>query len=727
MPRQKSPRPAQSRRETDERGIPMKDKAYAYMDWPAVEGIVYSDTSSPKSVLSPRAVREGTLYQCFFPGAAAVSLKETRSGKTHRMVCEDEAGYFACVLPAKKPVPHTFLVDGEEKGDPYGRDFLISPEEESRFIAGIDDSACRYLGAHVREDGGETGVLFAVWAPNALRVSVVGPFNNWDGRALPMERHEESGIFELFVPGLGYGIRYQYELKLPTGLVYTRPDPCGFSFEAGNPRVSTVTESVYHWNDAEYLGKRKRGPGLASRPVSILECSLEAWRRKEEDPGKADYRYLAMRIAAHVRKMGFTHVELRPVMEYADEASGGYQTTGYFAPTSRYGKPDDFRFFVDTMHGFGIGVILDWTPAGFSPDTGFLASFDGTGLYEHIDPKQGVHPVFGTRLFNHGRPEVRSFLLSDALFWMREYHADGLRLDGCSTMLRLDYARGGGQWVPNIYGESENLEGMEFLRRLSGIFHRSFPDGILILEESVDQPDVTAPSEDGGLGFDFKWNLHFTQDVLRYLAMDSPGRRNGSALLQNGMLHNYLDRFVISLSRGIGSFDRHRFLAGVDGTDQARAALVRAVYAYLFCHPGKKLLADGEVFGTEYFARLLSLYRDEPALSAGDYSEAGFEWINTMDTEHSVLAFLRKNGAETGTLLVACNFSDEYLPACRTGVPYPGRYREILNSDAASFGGSGKENPEETSSESVPCDERSESIVFRIAPRSAAVFRYLGK
>ena len=702
----------------------MNDKAYSYIDWPGVEGIVYSDTSAPKSVLAPRAVKEGILYQCFYPGAAEVVLKETLSGRKHRMVSEDEAGFFACVLSSRKPVSHTFIVDGEEIGDPYCRDFLITPEEESRFIAGIDDSSYSFLGAHVREDGGETGVLFALWAPNAARVSVVGPFNGWDGRALPMELHEDSGIYELFVPGLSAGTCYKYELKLANGLVYTRPDPYGFSFQRTDGPVSVVTVPDYHWNDSRYLEERRNGKWFANRPVSILECSLGEWKNKEEEPEKADYRYLALRIAAYVRRMGYTHIELKPVMEYADESSGGYQTTGYFAPTSRYGQPDDFRFFVDTMHGFGIGVILDWTPSGFSPDTDYLASFDGTGLFEHIDPRQGIHPVFGTRLFNHGRPEVRSFLLSSALFWMREYHADGLRLDGCSTMLRLDYARGSGQWVPNIYGQSENLEGIEFLRRLGGIFHRSFPEGMLIMEESVDQPEVTAPGEEDGLGFDFKWNLHFTQDILEYMSLDSSARRKAYPLLLNGMLHNYFDHFIISLSRGIGPFDRTRFLAKANGTDQARSSLVRAVYAYFFCHPGKKLLADGEVFGTEYFRKLLSLYRSEPALSEGDYSESGFEWINTMDSEHSVLAFLRKCSSET--LLVVCNFSDESLGEYRTGVPYSGRYEEILNTDSSQYGGGGKDNPKPVVSEKVSCDERDESIVIGIAPRSAAVFRYKG-
>ncbi len=705
----------------------MQDKAYSYLDWPAIEGIIYAEEKYPREILAPRAVREGILYQCFFPGAESVRLVETSTGKKHVMVTEDEAGYFACVLPGRKVHAHTFLVDGEMRGDPYAHGPVLQDEDASRFTAGIAERAYRYLGAHEAEDGGEKGLSFALWAPGAVRASVVGPFNNWDGRALPMEYHEESGIFELFVPGLGSGTEYKYELRLATGLVYTRPDPFATGFTDPYGAVSFAADLSYRWHDREYLTRRSEITDTGSKPVSIYECSLESWKQRAEDPAGVTYRELAHKISSYVKTMGFTHVELKPVMEYADDASSGYQTTGYFAPTSRYGSPADFKYFVDTMHEFGIGVILDWTPAGFSPDTAYLASFDGTGLYEHIDPRQGIHPLWRTRLFNHGRPEVRSFLYSNAVFWMREYHADGLRVDGGSTMLRLDYARGAGQWVPNIYGAAENLEGEEFLRNLSRIVHRSFPDGILILEESVDRPEVTGSPDEGGLGFDYKWNLHFTEDMIGYLGRDAAGRRSAHGVLQSGMLHHYFDRFILSLSRGIGAFDRKRFMDGVDGSDMARASLIRAAYGYLVTHPGKKLFTDGEDFGEGYLAALLSLYRSEPALYELDYSESGFEWINTMDSEHSVLTFLRKSGREEETLVVVCNFSDENYPLYRAGVPYPGKYKEILNSDSLEFGGSGKVNPRARITLHEPQDERDETLRFRIAPRSIAVFRYQGR
>ena len=700
----------------------MTDRAYAYMDWAAVEGLVYSEENHPKEILAPRKVKEGVLYQCYFPGAGEVSLLDRKNGRSHKMAMEDESGYFACVVSGRQPVKHEFLVDGVVKGDPYCFESSLSPEEQSRFSAGISDRMYTVLGAHVTEIAGAKGVRFAVWAPNALRVSVVGPFCSWDGRQYQMEFLDESGIFELFIPGLTEGTEYLYELKLPGGLVYTRPDPYGSAVKTEGHIVSLVTETSYKWKDARYMASRRNVKDLTAGPMAVYECSLAAWKARSADPDRETYVTLADSILRFVTEMGYTHIELTPVMEYADEASGGYHTTGYFAPSCRFGTPDDFRCFVDKMHGAGIGVILDWTPAQFSPDTDWLASFDGTCLYEHLDPRQGVHPVWGTRLFNHGRPEVRSFLFSSAHYWMREFHADGLRLDGCSTMLRLDYGRGS-SWVANMYGSWENLEGIEFLSRLGGMVRRSFPGTMLIMSEDVDWPDVTAPEEEDGLGFTYKWNLHFTQDMLRYFGLDGDGRRREHGLLTDGMLQNYMDRFVISLSRGIGSFNRQEFMEKFDGKDRARSALMRSAYAFLFCHPGKKLFADGEVFNKDFQKELLRLYRSEPALYLHDYEECGFEWINTMDADHSVLTFLRKGDTPGQTLLVVCNFSDENFESYQVGVPYSGNYKEILNSDHTDFGGSGKINPRARTAKKEECDEREYSLRLRIAPRSTAVFR----
>lgn len=699
----------------------MADRAYEYMDWRAIEGIVYSEEHFPRKILSPRQVKEGTLYQCFLPGAESVELKELKSGRRHPMTLEDENGWFALILSGKKPVPHVFLKDGEEVGDPYAFGSFVTEEEEARFASGIASRIYKKLGAHETEADGQKGVLFALWAPNALRVSVVGDFNGWDGRVCPMEFHENSGIHELFIPGLRTGCRYNYELKLPDGLVYTRPDPYATGFDrTGEKPVSVCADLSYRWHDRDYLERRSKKTDTSSCPLAFFECSLAKWREKT---GLADYRSLADNLADYAAAYGYTHVELTPVMEYADDTSSGYQTTGYYAPTDRYGEPAAFKYLVDTLHQKGIGVILDWTPAQFSADTDWLASYDGTCLYEHLDPRQGVHPLWGSKIYNYGRPQVRSFLISNATFWMREYHVDGLRIDGASTMLRLDWQRGSG-WVANMYGSNENLEGIDFLKSLSSVFKKSFPDGLLILEEETDFPDVTASTEDEGLGFDYKWNLHFTEDLLHYLSLDQKGRKSAHELLLNGMLHNYLEHFVISLSRGMGYFDPDSFLAGIDGKDRDKKALVRAAYGYLFLHPGKKLLADGEDFGSPYLADLISLYEREPALSLHDFEEDGFEWINTMDDEHLALSFLRKGERKEDTLLVVANFSDEDFPLYQVGVPYPGKYKEILNSDDLAYGGSGKVNPRARAAREVEFDERKWSLNLRLAARAIAVFRY---
>lgn len=701
----------------------MTDRAYDYMDWAAIEGVVYSEENHPKAVMAPRAVKEGTLYQCFFPGAETVWFKNIKTGRRHKMTMEDETGYFACVMSTKRPVPHVFLVDGKTQGDPYAFANQITGEEEARFDSGISSRIYKKLGAHKMVLDGQEGLFFAVWAPNAMRVSVVGEFNNWDGRVNQMEYHDESGIFELFIPELEAGTVYQYELKLKNGDVYKRIDPVAdsFSVKDGNP-VSVAADLAYRWHDRTYLEKRAANKKPDEAPVSIFECSLSEWAQKH---GKWDYRALADEICAHVVKMGYTYIELKPVMEYPDNHSEGYQTSGYFAPTARFGEPSGFKYFVDEFHKNGIGVICDWTPAQFSADDQWLAEYDGTCLYEHLDPRQGIHPLWHSKLYNYGRPQVRSFLLSSADFWMREYHVDGLRLDGCSTMLRVDYCRGD-NWVPNMYGSNENLDGIDFLKQLSASFHNEFPNGLLIIEEDVDWPDLTQPLDADGFGFDYKWNLHFTNDMLTYLRSIPDGAAQNHELLLNGMIHNYLDRFVISFSRGIGQFNADEFLNSLQGSDEEKKARLRTAYAYLFTHPGRKLLTAGEDFQTDYLKRLLSLYKNEPALWTYDFDEAGFEWVNTMDEQHSILSYLRKTDKKTDTLLVVCNFSDEDFPQYQVGVPYAGEYREILNSDDLMYGGSGELNPRLRASRKEEYDERENSLRIRLAPRSAAIFKYEG-
>ncbi|MEE3420129.1 MAG: 1,4-alpha-glucan branching enzyme [Lachnospiraceae bacterium] len=700
----------------------MNDKAYDYMDWPQIENVVYSEVRDIRPLLAPKKVKEGILYQCFLPGRKEVLLRETRSGKEYPMALESEEGWFAIILPHRHPMPHMFVADEEVIGDPYAYENTLDTEMISRFEAGIGSRVYRMMGASKKEVDGVEGVSFVLWAPNALRASVVGPFNKWDGRVYPMQFHEESGLFELFLPGIEEGTEYNYELLYKGGDVSVRTDPYARAYKKKEDGswVSIYTESSFRWHDRSYLETRSRRTDTTHLPMCIYECSLAAWAKKT---GKTNYRTLADVISTYVEDMGYSEIELMPIMEYPEDSSNGYQTGGYFAPTCRYGDPDDFKYFVDSFHAAGIGVFMDWTPAQFTADRHFLAGFDGTCLYEHLDPRQGIHPLWGSCIYNYGRPEVRSFLLSSASFWTREYHIDGLRLDGCSPMLRLDYARGN-NWVANMYGSNENLEGIDFLKTLSSLYKREYPDCVLMIEEDVDWPEVTSPIEEDGLGFDYKWNLHFTQDMLSYFGESAEGKRTRHNELLNGMLNHYFDRFILSYSRGIGPFDKKLFLDKIDGDEKGKVALTRAAYVYLMTHPGKKLIATGEDWQTAFFRDLVHLYSNEPALFIHDFEEAGFEWINTMDSEHSILSYMRIGEKKDQLLIAVCNFSDTSFDDYRVGVPYKGTYRQILNTEDVRYGGDGVAGSLSVSAENAEWDERPYSISFGIARRSAVLLHY---
>jgi len=700
----------------------MKKTAYEYMDWPGIEGIIYADEPHPEKVMAPMVVPEGVIYQGFFPGAKDVKLRMADTGKAKKMTLEDEAGYFAVLVPGKKPLPHAFIVDGKERGDAYAYPAALTAEMESRFSAGIAYDVYTFLGAHSEEIEGQTGVRFALWAPNAERASVVGDFNNWDGRCCPMICHEESRIFELFIPLIKEGDSYAFEMRTRNGSVIVRPDPYGYAFSKNDERVFSVVASEKHaFKDSKYMKARAKAKQPSDTPIAVLEANLMTWELPEGT--ERTYAALAESISDYALATGYTHVELQPVMESPDDTTGGFQTVGYYAPTARYGTPADFAAFMDACHAKGIGVILAWTAGQFSADDRYLAGFDGTCLFEHFDPKQGVHPLWGTKLFNYGSPQVKNFLLANAFYWTKEYHADGLRIDGGSCILRQDYARAPGQWVPNIYGSGENLDGIEFLKHLTSIYRNNFPDGMLVLEEDVDWGEVTGETSETCLGFDYRWNYHFSRDINRFLTLDAAGRSAEHDLLLSGMRHQYMDNFVNSLSRSVGSFDAASFMENVDGSDAAsKAALVRCAYAYLFTHPGKKLLVRGEEFDKVFLMSVLSLYRTEPALSRGDSGEKGFSFVNIMD---DVLVYTRSAGEEV--LVCAFNFSDTPYEEFTIGVEGEGKYKEIFNTDSKDFGGEGFVNARARSSRKAPADERPYSIRVRIAARSACVFRYVPK
>ena len=687
-----------------------------YLDPVRIEKIVNSVECHPAEVMSPKVTRDGLLVQAYFPGKDKMEVRVGGSKRLVPMEYQGWDGYFAALLPYWKLQPHVFVADGREYGDPYAFPELISAETRSRFGSGICYDLYKHLGAHLTTVEKQSGVHFAVWAPNAVRVSVVGDFNDWDGRRHPMELCDESGIFELFIPLLGEDTRYRYEIKLADGLTYTRPDPFGFSFSE-NAAMPVVRPLGYRWHDKSYLEKRRhKNPGEG--PTAIYECSLPDTRFVA--PGQErSYRSIADALIPYVKDRGYTHIEILPVMEYPENP---YHTTGYFAPTARLGTPQDFKYFVDKAHKAGLGVILAWTPGQFSADDRFLAAFDGTFLYEHMDPRQGVHPIYGSKLFNYGRPQVRNFLIANAIFWIREYHVDGLHMDGCSTILRLDFGRARGSWIPNIFGGNENLDGIEFLKHMNSVIRREYPDVFLSLEEDIDYPMTTGAVEEGGLGFHYKWNLHFTDNMIGYLGRDEAGRQARYDVLTHPMLHNYMDRQMLSLSRGLGFFDIDLFRSKIAGEGTSRDALLRAAYVFMVCHPGAKLFAEGEDVNTVFADALLGLLRSEKALSALDFEEAGFGWVNNMDAADNVISYVRRDEAGN-EIMVVCNFSDSAKPYYSLGATAGDTYVELLNTDEERFGGAGTRNAGVLTASSGPMDTRTGHLTISLARLSASILK----
>ena len=731
----------------------MSDKLYDLMDWAEIEAVVYSEEDHPKRILGPRITDDGVLIQCFFPGAKKVDVKTLRDNRLYEMELEDEAGYFALLLRGKSIPKYVYVLgegmESKEVFDPYEFPSMFTEKEEKQFEAGICYNIYEKLGAHPMRILGIEGTYFSVWAPNAMRVSVTGDFNNWDGRAHQMERLDSSGIFELFIPGIRAGELYKYEVKAKGGLTYLKADPYANAAENRPGTASVVADLWYHWQDKEWMDGRRRAQG-ENQPMFVYEVHLGSWKVPEDREKQYFYNYreLAPMIAEYVKDMGYTHVELMPVMEHPLDESWGYQVTGYYAPTSRYGDPKDFMYFMDYMHQQGIGVILDWVPAHFPRDTFGLSGFDGTCLYEHMDPRQGSHPHWGTLIYNYGRPQVRNFLISNALFWAEKYHADGIRIDAVASMLYLDYGKNDGEWVANIYGGNENLEAIEFLKHLSSIFKKKHPESLLIAEESTAWPKITAGLDDDGLGFDYKWNMGWMNDFMDYMRYDPLYRGAHHDELTFSLIYAYSEKFCLTLSHDEVVHGKGSMLEKMPGEEELKFANLRAGYGYMMAHPGKKLLFMGQDIGQHrewsesrgldweilnqekhsqlqfYMKALLKLYKSQPALYERDFDSDGFEWINCLEWKKNLLVFLRKGKKQDDTLLVVCNFSGQKYEKFQIGVPYPGKYKEILNSDDRAFGGTGFVNPRVKISKQVEWDERKDSIVVNIAPLSVAVFGY---
>ena len=598
--------------------------------------------------------------------------------------------------------------------DPYSFPPQLSDFDLHLFSEGRHRHAYRFLGAHEHAVDEVTGILFAVWAPNAERVSVVGEFNQWDGRRHPMRVRGGSGVWELFIPDLEAGSLYKYEIRnRESGEILLKTDPYAQSFEVRPQTASIITGSAQHnWNDQDWMEQRT-SCDWQHTPMSVYEVHLGSWQRGPEGEFLG-YRQLAESLLNYVKDMGFTHIELLPVTEHPYDPSWGYQATGYFAPTSRYGTADDFRFFVDVCHQNGIGVLLDWVPAHFPKDAHGLARFDGTPLYEHADPRLGEHLDWSTLIYNFGRNEVKNFLLSSAVFWLEEMHLDGLRVDAVASILYLDYSREEGEWVPNKYGGRENLEALDFLRELNVVTHEEQPGILMIAEESTSWPQVSRPTWTGGLGFDMKWNMGWMNDTLEYMSEDPLYRRYHQGKLTFSMLYAFTENFMLPFSHDEVVHGKQSMPNKMPGDEWQRFANLRTLYTYMFCHPGKKLLFMGTEFGQglewdstrvldwyvlEYpchqgiqrlVKNLNQLYKDLPALHQYDFEWRGFEWIDCNDADNSVLSFIRRSDEQF--VIVVVNLTPQPHHGYRIGVPEAGVYREIFNSDSEFYGGSNMGN-----------------------------------
>ena len=696
-----------------------------------VDLIVHADHWNPFHVLGPHDLPSkgapAKVVRAFLPEARhawVVDLTRGEPGVRTPMERIHPDGFYELVIANPSPSFAYRLAVEDYEGhtwefvDPYVFGPVLTDFDLHLLGEGTHYRNYERLGAHLREHEGSRGVHFAVWAPNARRVSVTGNFNHWDGRRHLMRNVGATGIWELFIPDLSQGEVYKFEIKSRiNGYLVQKSDPYGFAAEL-RPQTASVVWDItrFAWDDAEWMEKRAKTQAL-DRPIAIYECHLGSWRRKiEEDNGFLSYRELADQLVEYLAENGFTHVELMPIGEYPFDGSWGYQPVGYFAPTSRFGTPDDFAYFVDTLHRGGFGVILDWVPAHFPRDVHGLGFFDGSHLYEHEDPRLGEHRDWGTKIFNYGRAEVRNFLFGNALFWLERYHIDGFRVDAVASMLYLDYSRKPGEWAPNIYGGNENLEAIDFIKRFNELCHGTHPGILTFAEESTSWSGVSRPTYLGGLGFSLKWNMGWMNDTLVYFSKDPVYRKYEHGSLTFSMIYAFNENFVLPLSHDEVVHGKGSLIDKMPGDLWQKFANLRLLYAYMYGHPGKKLLFMGDEFaqwrewnhdvsldwhllqwrdhqGMQALVRdLNTLYRSQPALHEVDFEWQGFEWLELHDWENSVLAFVRRGKAREEAVVVVCNFTPVVREGYRVGVPTGGHYRELLNTDSEIYAGSNAGN-----------------------------------
>ena len=712
-----------------------------------VQQLAAGTHGDPFSVLGRHVLDGQEIFRCFLPRTQNAWL-EDESHPMNRLPGTDLFEY--STSPGEIPAHYQIIRETEfdtkvEAFDPYSFWPQLQSEEMDAFHHGHHRYAQRMLGAHLHNVETVEGTRFAVWAPNAGRVSVIGDFNDWDGRCHPMRKHAGQGIWELFIPGISDG-RYRFEIRnAATGDLYIKTDPFARACEYRPGTASLIDRPAQHaWHD-EAWERSKNGSGWHARPMSVYEVHLGSWRRNE-DGSFMGYRRAAEELCAYVKHLGFTHIELMPIMEHPLDESWGYQTTGYFAPTSRFGSPDDFRAFVDHFHQNGIGVLLDWVPAHFPRDEHALASFDGQALFEYHEPIKAGHPDWGTLVFNYERQEVRSFLISNAIYWLTEFHLDGIRVDAVASMLYLNFSREEGQWLPNRYGGNTNLEAVDFLRQLNEAVGHECPGCVMIAEESSAWPGVTRATTAGGLGFGLKWNMGWMHDTLDYFSKEPVHRKFHQEMLTFGPLYAFHENFMLPLSHDEVVHLKNSLFGKMPGDDWQKFANLRLLYTYQWTYPGKQLLFMGGEFaqveewnsGTSLswdrskealpsgvaamLADLNQLQHHHAAFSQWDHDARGFEWLSGEDKEQSVISFLRRS--ENESAVVVLNFTPLAREGYRIPVPLAGVYRELFNSDATAYGGSGVHNQGELYTDAVPYHGREHSLCFTLPPLGGVVLCY---
>ena len=725
-----------------------------------LSSIIDGVNANPASVLGPHAIqvdgKNAVAVRGYFPGFDQAWLLDDRNAATRPMRRIHPSGVYEGLMPQHESstIPqYRFRLSNStgktiEMQDPYAVPSLISDFDRHLFNAGEHWKIYEKLGSHLRDVDGHVGVNFAVWAPNAQSVQVIGDFNHWDGRSHCMQKQIPSGIWELFVPQIGAGQKYKYRIRMLDGQVVDKTDPYGVFAELP-PRTASIVMSLddYQWKDDQWMDRRKAENQL-EKPMSVYEVHLGSWRKcKTGVHGWMNYREIAHQLVQYCKEMGFTHLELLPVSEHPFTGSWGYQTVGYFSVTSRYGTPEDFMYFVDHCHQNNIGVIIDWVPAHFPKDSHGLRQFDGSALYEHADPRQGEHPDWGTMIFNFGRNEVRNFLIANALFWLEKYHIDGLRVDAVASMLYLDYSRKEGEWVPNVYGGRENLEAIHLLREFNIQSHLQHPGVLTIAEESTAWPGVSRPTEFGGLGFSLKWNMGWMNDTLRYMRHEPIHRQFHQNELTFSLIYAFTENFTLPLSHDEVVHGKGALIAQMAGDLWQKFANLRLLYSYMWTHPGKNLLFmgcelaqwhewnyDSEIQWDlldwethrgvqKLVADLNHLVKREPALHELDFSGDGFEWIDCMNAQDSVLGYIRKAKDPNDFVVVCSNFTP-VVRRYRMGVPRDGFYREIFNSDSVHYAGTNVGNhPGILADSKIPQHGRPASIELTLPPLATVVFK----